>query len=41
MDDIDAEFNLEIAYVGLEFDGTHNEEHAYELYRTSNYLGDT
>ncbi|XP_077284829.1 complex I intermediate-associated protein 30 [Arctopsyche grandis] len=33
-DKVDGRFNLEIEYIGVEFDPHHNEEFAYEMYRT-------
>uniref|UniRef100_A0A1B0G1D9 NADH:ubiquinone oxidoreductase intermediate-associated protein 30 domain-containing protein n=1 Tax=Glossina morsitans morsitans TaxID=37546 RepID=A0A1B0G1D9_GLOMM len=35
---MDGQFNLEIDYIGLEFDPNHREEFAYEMYRTQNYI---
>lgn len=37
-DKINGKFNLEIDYIGLEFDPNHHEEFAYEMYQTSKYL---
>ncbi|XP_063627900.1 complex I intermediate-associated protein 30, mitochondrial [Cydia splendana] len=37
-DKINGEFNLEIEYIGLEFDPTHDEEFAYEMYKTERYI---
>ncbi|XP_013170863.1 PREDICTED: probable complex I intermediate-associated protein 30, mitochondrial [Papilio xuthus] len=37
-DKINGPFNLEIEYVGLEFDPTHEEEFAYEMYKTDKYI---
>ncbi|XP_049877481.1 complex I intermediate-associated protein 30, mitochondrial [Pectinophora gossypiella] len=37
-DKIDGPFSLEIEYIGLEFDPTHNEEFAYEMYKTDKYI---
>ncbi|KAL0819752.1 hypothetical protein ABMA28_007798 [Loxostege sticticalis] len=37
-DKIPGRFNLEIEYVGLEFDPTHDEEFAYEMYKTDKYI---
>ncbi|XP_004921859.1 complex I intermediate-associated protein 30, mitochondrial [Bombyx mori] len=37
-DKIVGKFNLEIEYVGLEFDPTHDEEFAYEMYKTDKYI---
>lgn len=32
-DKITGNFKLEIDYIGVEYDGSHDEEHAYETYR--------
>ncbi|XP_045502733.1 complex I intermediate-associated protein 30, mitochondrial [Colias croceus] len=37
-DKIDGAFNLEIEYVGLEYDPTHEEEFAYEMYKTEKFI---
>ncbi|XP_072929980.1 complex I intermediate-associated protein 30, mitochondrial [Epargyreus clarus] len=37
-DKINGPFNLEIEYVGLEFDPTHDEEFAYEMYKTERFI---
>ncbi|XP_041969513.1 complex I intermediate-associated protein 30, mitochondrial [Aricia agestis] len=37
-DKIDGVFNLEIEYVGLEIDPTHDEDFAYEMYKTDRYI---
>ncbi|CAH0678791.1 unnamed protein product [Chilo suppressalis] len=37
-DKIPGRFNLEIEYIGLEFDPTHDEEFAYEMYKTDRYI---
>ncbi|PZC75498.1 hypothetical protein B5X24_HaOG206039 [Helicoverpa armigera] len=37
-DKINGRFDLEIEYVGLEFDPTHEEEFAYEMYKTDKYI---
>ncbi|CAH0690096.1 unnamed protein product [Spodoptera exigua] len=37
-DKINGRFDLEIEYIGLEFDPTHNEEFAYEMYKTDKYI---
>ncbi|KAJ0173708.1 hypothetical protein K1T71_010857 [Dendrolimus kikuchii] len=37
-DKIVGRFDLEIEYVGLEFDPTHEEEFAYEMYKTDKYI---
>lgn len=37
-DKINGVFNLEVEYIGLEFDPTHNEEFAYEMYKTDRYI---
>ncbi|KAF9823866.1 hypothetical protein SFRURICE_013403 [Spodoptera frugiperda] len=37
-DKIVGNFDLEIEYIGLEFDPTHNEEFAYEMYKTDKYI---
>ncbi|GBP65935.1 Complex I intermediate-associated protein 30, mitochondrial [Eumeta japonica] len=37
-DKIPGEFELEIEYIGLEFDPTHDEEFAYEMYKTERYI---
>jgi NADH dehydrogenase [ubiquinone] 1 alpha subcomplex assembly factor 1 len=38
MDATPGPFNLEIDYIGLEFDPEHNETFAYELYKHDNYI---
>ncbi|XP_023940002.1 complex I intermediate-associated protein 30, mitochondrial [Bicyclus anynana] len=37
-DKIDGPFNLELEYIGLEFDPTHDEDFAYEMYKTDRYI---
>ncbi|XP_059053324.1 complex I intermediate-associated protein 30, mitochondrial [Achroia grisella] len=37
-DKIPGRFELEIEYIGLEFDPTHEEEFAYEMYKTERYI---
>lgn len=37
-DKINGRFDLEIEYIGLEFDPTHDEEFAYEMYKTDKYI---
>ncbi|CAH2247472.1 jg27957 [Pararge aegeria aegeria] len=37
-DKINGNFNLELEYIGLEFDPTHDEEFAYEMYKTDRYI---
>lgn len=37
-DKINASFHLEIDYIGLEFDPTHIEEFAYEMYTMPKYM---
>lgn len=37
-DKIPGRFDLEIEYIGLEFDPTHEEEFAYEMYKTEKYI---
>ncbi|KAM3962467.1 complex I intermediate-associated protein 30 [Aphomia sociella] len=37
-DKIPGKFGLEIEYVGLEFDPTHEEELAYEMYKTEKFI---
>lgn len=37
-DKINGVFNLEIEYIGLEYDPTHDEDFAYEMYKTDRYI---
>ncbi|XP_045776671.1 complex I intermediate-associated protein 30, mitochondrial [Maniola jurtina] len=37
-DKINGVFNLELEYIGLEFDPTHDEDFAYEMYKTDRYI---
>jgi NADH dehydrogenase [ubiquinone] 1 alpha subcomplex assembly factor 1 len=37
-DKINGHFHLEIDYIGLEFDPTHTEEFAYEMYTMPKYI---
>ncbi|XP_067004572.1 complex I intermediate-associated protein 30, mitochondrial [Anabrus simplex] len=37
-DKIDGPFQLEVDYIGLEFDPNHREEFAYEMYKTDKYI---
>lgn len=37
-DKIEGPFQLEVEYVGLEFDPVHEEEFAYEMYKTDRYI---
>ena len=35
---MDGPFQLEIEYIGLEFDPNHREEFAYEIYKADKYI---
>ena len=35
---VSGDFQLELDYIGLEFDPTHDEQFAYEMYRTPPYI---
>ncbi|XP_045527927.1 complex I intermediate-associated protein 30, mitochondrial [Pieris brassicae] len=37
-DRYDGVFNLEVEYIGLEYDPTHDEEFAYEMYKTEKFI---
>jgi NADH dehydrogenase [ubiquinone] 1 alpha subcomplex assembly factor 1 len=37
-DKINGPFHLEIDYIGLEFDPSHKESFAYEMYRMPRYI---
>lgn len=38
---MDGEFNLEIDYIGVEYNPYHTEETAYEMYKVPNFIAGT